>query len=222
MILVIQGEGEFHLENSSVPYCAGTLLFGFDGESCSAEVQQETAYMYIDFSGVRGGELFRRFGITPHNRIFTGFDGLIPLWNESIASASGKNVDLAAESMLLYTFSRLCVKNPQQNELISRIVEISEERFSDPMLTITSIAQQLSYNPKYLSHLFKQKLGMNYSDYIRTLRIKYAVALFERGIDSVKNVAFLSGFTDPLYFSSVFKKSIGMSPKEYKKTLSGK
>ena len=48
------------------------------------------------------------------------------------------------------------------------------------------------------------------------MRIKYAVSLLEHGIDSVKNVAFLSGFSDPLYFSNVFKKVVGVSPKEYK------
>jgi AraC-like DNA-binding protein len=43
------------------------------------------------------------------------------------------------------------------------------------------------------------------------------VSLLEHGIDSVKNVALLSGFSDPLYFSTVFKKDIGISPKEYMK-----
>ena len=45
------------------------------------------------------------------------------------------------------------------------------------------------------------------------------VTLFDHGIDSVKNVAFLCGYTDPLYFSNVFKKQIGMSPKEYKNKI---
>ena len=59
-------------------------------------------------------------------------------------------------------------------------------------------------------------MGVSYSEYLRTLRIKYAVSLFDHGIDSVKNVALLSGFADPLYFSTVFKKYTGLSPKEYK------
>ena len=58
-------------------------------------------------------------------------------------------------------------------------------------------------------------MGVGYTEYLRTYRIKYAVSLFEHGIDSVKNVALLSGFTDPLYFSTVFKKHIGSSPKNY-------
>ena len=59
-------------------------------------------------------------------------------------------------------------------------------------------------------------MGMGYSEYLKNYRIKYAVTLLEHGIDSVKSVAFLSGFSDPLYFSKVFKNSIGISPKDYR------
>ena len=93
---------------------------------------------------------------------------------------------------------------------------MTEQNFVDSSLSISSIANELSYNPKYLSHLFKEKMGMRYSEYLRMLRVKYAVTLFDRGLDSVKNIAYLSGFDDPLYFSTVFKKVVGVSPKEYK------
>ena len=61
-------------------------------------------------------------------------------------------------------------------------------------------------------------MGISYSEYLRSVRIKYATALFDHGIESIKNVALLSGFSDPLYFSGVFKKYIGMSPKQYIET----
>ena len=97
---------------------------------------------------------------------------------------------------------------------------MSEEQFVNSELSITKIAEKLGYNSKYLSHHFKEKMGVTYSEYLRSLRIKYAVSLFEHGIDSVKNVALLSGFADPLYFSNVFKKCIGVSPTDYKNKLS--
>ena len=62
-------------------------------------------------------------------------------------------------------------------------------------------------------------MGIGYAQYLRNLRIKHAITLFENGIDSVKNVAFLSGFSDALYFSSVFKAELGMSPAEYKRKI---
>jgi len=97
------------------------------------------------------------------------------------------------------------------------MISETEERFNDPMLSLSVLAEELSYNSKYLSHVFKEKMGIGYSEYLRETRIKFARSLLDRGLDSVKNVALLSGFNDPLYFSSVFKKTMGVSPAAYVK-----
>lgn len=215
MILVSKGEGKFYFDNSLIPFTAGSLVFGFEGETFTTDCDKDVVYMYIKFSGNRAEELFRRFNITHLNRNFNGFDGLIPLWNESLCRASEQTIDLASESIILYTFSRLFNSNEQWNGLISSIIDIVEKKFDDPDLTLNVIAKQLSYNSKYISHAFKQKMGISFSEYLRSVRIKFAISLFDHGIESIKNVALLSGFYDPLYFSTVFKKSVGMPPKEY-------
>ncbi len=220
MILVTQGNGIFQFDEKEVPFKTGSLVFGFDYEWFSAKCFKSCECIYIMFEGMRANELFHLFNINKDNRVFNNFEGLIPLWTESLSGASELTVELAAESMLLYTFSRLSSNIKKQNDIIRRILAISEEQLTNCDLSIANIAQELGYNSKYLSHHFKEKMGVAFSEYLRTLRIKYAVSLFEHGIDSVKNVALLSGFTDPLYFSTVFKKSTGVSPKEYKKKLS--
>lgn len=216
LILVSEGSGFFKFDDERVPFSVGSLIFGFSGETFLPEPDGNCKYMYIRFAGPRAEELFRRFNITPVTREFAGFDGLIPLWSESLSRADKQTVDLAAESMLLYSFSRLSGNITEHNSLISKIIEISESQFTDPSLSVATIAEALGYNAKYVSHIFKKKTGVGYSEYLKTLRIKYAVTLFDHGIESVKNVALLSGFTDPLYFSTIFKKSVGMSPKEYR------
>ena len=216
MILAVQGKGEICFGEKRIPFRPGNLVVGFRGEPFAVEDREPCEYMYIVFSGARGEELLRRFDIRPGNRCFEGFDGVIPLWRESLSRASQMNVDLAAESILLYTFSRFSSGDPVGSSLVNEIVRITEENFTDPTLSLNSVAQSLGYNSKYVSHVFKQTMGTGYAEYLRTLRIKYAVSLFDHGIDSVKNVALLSGFSDPLYFSTVFKKVIGVSPKEYK------
>ena len=221
-LLVTQGSGVFRFGEIEIPFHSGSLVFGFANEVFSVSSETYCEYMYINFSGARPEELFRRFQITPQNRSFDGFDGLIPLWKDGLARASEQTIDLASEGVLLYTFSRLFADFSETNSIVNKVVEISEQQFADPDLSITSIAETLSYNSKYLSHVFKQKMGMGYSEYLRTLRLKYAVMLLEHGIDSVKNVAILSGFKDPFYFSTVFKKSIGVSPKEYTENLAKK
>lgn len=214
-ILVKQGKGKFVLDGKPFLFSAGTLVFGFRNETVRTSFDDDCSYMYIDFDGARAEVLFRRFGINTANRTFSGFDGIVPLWQDSLSRVSEENTDIAAESILLYAFSRLSVSGKKQNGLISEIIEITEDEFASSDLSVVTVADRLSYSPKYISHIFREKMGIGYTEYLRNVRIKYAVTLFDHGIDSVKNVAFLSGFTDPLYFSTVFKKVVGKSPREY-------
>lgn len=216
MYLIKSGKGKFMFDDNYVPYSVGYLIFGFEGEKTAVLPDENTEYMYIKFSGARAENLFRRFGINKYLRCFTDFDGILPLWYDSLSRASNENIDITAEGILLYTFSRLNSIPANENNLINKIIDFSEKNFTNPNLSLASLSKQLVYNSKYLSHFFKEKMNIGYTEYLRNLRIKYAVTLLDHGIDSVKNISYLSGFSDPLYFSTVFKKTIGISPKEYK------
>ena len=215
MILITGGSATLCFDGQGIDTTAGTLIFGFAGEIFNAKNIKNATYVYIDFGGTRGVELLRRFDINKGNRAFSGFDGLIPMWSESLTRADESTVDLAAESILLYTFSRLTGAIEQASGIVGKIIELTEENFKSHGFSLSDVARMLSYNPKYVSHIFKEKMNVSYSEYLRSMRIKYAITLFDHGIDSIKNVALLSGFSDPLYFSTVFKKEIGVSPKDY-------
>ena len=217
IFLVIAGEGQAVFDGGGVPVTKGSLLFGFEGERVSFTEKSPLDILYIDFYGTRADALLHRFDIHKNARIYMGYEQLEPFWLESLSRASEDTVDLAGESMLLYTFSRMHHPNAQHTKLLREILDITEFSFSEPSLSLSTIASKVGYNPKYLSRLFKEKMGIGYAQYLRNLRIKHAITLFENGIDSVKNVAFLSGFSDALYFSSVFKAEVGVSPLEYKK-----
>ena len=214
-VLIKQGSGKIAIDGKDWQFDTGTLVFIFSGENVLMQPEDKCEYMYIDFGGMRADSLFARFGISRFLRCYNSFDGLIPMWYDSLCRASDINLDLVAESILLYTFSRLVRETDEKKTLINRILEITEESFSEPVTSLTTVSAALSYNSKYISHIFKEEMGLGYSEYLRNTRIKYAVSLLEYGIDSIKNVAYLSGFSDPLYFSTVFKKTVGVSPKEY-------
>jgi AraC-like DNA-binding protein len=57
---------------------------------------------------------------------------------------------------------------------------------------------------------------------LKGLRIRRAVFYMEEGVNSVKNVALLSGYSDPLYFSKVFGSEMGITPKEFIKQKQSK
>ena len=214
-ILVSVGTGDFYFSDKKFSYGPGNLIFGFEGETMKCISKEDTEYMYINFEGLRCNELFHRFNITSTTRVFSGFDGMVPLWFESISRAEENSIDLVCESMLLYAFSRIIKNVDANNYILEQMYEITDKSFTDSKLSLTTISQELSYNPKYLSHLFKNKVGIGYNEYLRNLRVKFAISLFDSGLDSVKNVAALSGYPDALYFSTVFKKIVGITPTEY-------
>ncbi len=185
-MLFTKGEGTAVINGQRLPFSVGTLVFCFKGERLYVDAAESCEYLYIAFDGPRAAVLFDRFHITAQTRSFAGHDGLIPLWKESLSRASNVTIDLAAESILLYTFSRLYEHCGAQSALIARIIKLSETHFTDTSLSLATLAEEISYNPKYLSHLFKKETGIGYAEYLRTLRIRYAVSLFDNGLDSIK------------------------------------
>ncbi|MBR2907651.1 MAG: helix-turn-helix transcriptional regulator [Clostridia bacterium] len=216
MILIEQGTGELLFDGVPYSVATGTLIFGFEGETYVLRNGEGVRYLYIDFGGARASGLFCRFGIFLGTRKKDNLNALIPLCKESLFSTQQENIDITAESIVLYAFSRISTEHTaKQSDIMQKIIEYTEENFRDPELSISSVADEIGYNPKYLSHLFKKKMNVSYCEYLRSLRFKHAISLFELGLSSVKNVAFMSGFSDPLYFSNAFKKAIGISPKDF-------
>lgn len=214
-ILITKGEGEFKFDGLKQHVFLGDLVFGFKNEVINVLSAKDLEYMYIDFEGGRGDNLFDRFGVQKNSRSFSGFDGFLPLWKESLARADEQTIDLISEGVLLLTFAKIRPNVTKRKTIISLLIEELDNRFNDPTISISTLAEEMAYNPKYLSHLFKKEMGISFSEYLRNTRIKYAASLFDAGLDSVKNVGLLSGFSDPLYFSNIFKKTVGISPKEY-------
>lgn len=222
LILIEQGRGTFSFDDVRYSFSAGMLFFGFEEETFYLHDGDDVRYFYIDFSGWRSKTLYDRYGIYPATRKIKNFNNLLPFYKNTLLNTAQESIDIAAESILLYTISQLSANTSAHNITIQKIIEISKERFNDPELSLAVIAKEVGYNAKYLSHFFKEKMNVSYSEYLRSIRFKYAISLFEHGLNSIKNVAYLSGFNDPLYFSGSFKKYIGLSPKDFIASLSEK
>ncbi len=216
--IVVSGKGRLYTDYQKNDIEAGTLFFMFEGSSYKIENADSLNFIFITFKGQRADELFNRFGISPANYIFKGYEGLVSFWQSSIVKANENNLDLISEGVLMYTFSQLyCTNQTKEDYLINDILKFIEANFTDPDLSLQSAASELGYNAKYISRIFKESLGVTFSEYLKNIRIQHASFLIEQGITAIKNVAILSGYNDPFYFSNVFKKTVGMSPSEYVK-----
>ncbi|MDP4162476.1 MAG: AraC family transcriptional regulator, partial [Bacillota bacterium] len=97
------------------------------------------------------------------------------------------------------------------------IIEHSHEDIS-----LDALGKKVGLSPIYISKIFKEKLGVNYIDFLTECRIGKAKKLMGDPEKSIKEITYEVGYHEPNYFSKVFKKMCGTSPKDYRKTLLGK
>ena len=213
--LVTAGEGLLCKPQGTHALSAGCLFVIERGERFSITGHADLRYIYICFSGRRADELLERIGFSAADCVFEGCEILIDFWTDCLHRADDGNIDLLTEAVVLYALALLQPTPTKKNDLLAKIVKITNEQFTRADFSLSAPAEQLGYDAKYLSSFFKKHKGMAFTAYLRELRIRRAVFLMEQGVVSVKNIALLSGFGDALYFSRVFKENEGISPKAY-------
>jgi transcriptional regulator GlxA family with amidase domain len=104
---------------------------------------------------------------------------------------------------------------PHTGAVVKRTVAYFHQNYQHP-LTRQEIAEAVGVSKNYLSHIFRQELGLSPWEYLNRYRIKQAKELLSRTEDSVTAIAFQVGFNNPPYFSRVFRDQTGLSPSEYR------
>ena len=77
----------------------------------------------------------------------------------------------------------------------------------------------MGINPFYLSHLFRQEMGVSFSEYLTSVRLSIAKKLLEQTSLSIIQICLEAGYQDPSHFAKIFKKKEGARPAEYRKKL---
>lgn len=84
-------------------------------------------------------------------------------------------------------------------------------------ITLNLIADQAHINPAYLSALFKEETGVNYIDYLTSLRMEKAKALLTDASLNLSQIAEMVGYNSARYFSKIFETQMGIKPSEYRR-----
>lgn len=102
-----------------------------------------------------------------------------------------------------------------KNYLVERIVKFIEQNCAKP-LTLDVLANEFYLSPGYLCRLFKQKVGINFINYLNTVRIARAKHLLLTTNLRIYEVGNLCGYADLNYFTKVFKKATGVTPSYFR------
>jgi len=108
----------------------------------------------------------------------------------------------------------------ESGDLIDRALRQIHNRYADPTLSLTELAQSLHVSSGYLSKGVKQRTGENFSDYMTKLRMEQAVELLSAtGVVTIFDVAERVGYASQHYFCRVFKEFTGKTPSDFRKEI---
>lgn len=106
-------------------------------------------------------------------------------------------------------------KKEAKNVLEQAKQYIQENYYKDISLQDVSDITYVSYN--YLSSLFTQNLGINFSMYLSKIRIEKACELLKSPENRISDISEKIGYSNYRYFNYVFKKMTGYTPSEYRR-----
>ena len=117
---------------------------------------------------------------------------------------------------LMVSWSQGRIEQPMVNTLLRKIAL----NLSNPDFDLAAQIRQSGYSADHFRRCFKRETGFTPAAYLISLRIDHArriLDLPDHGGYTIKQIALLSGFSDPYYFSTLFKKIVGCSPSAYLK-----
>src|SRR5690606_38620816 len=107
-----------------------------------------------------------------------------------------------------------------EEEILNKLAKFEKSgKFTNPKLTISTLAVQLKTNTTYLSEIINSHKGKNFNAYLNELRITYICEKIYQHPEYLQyKISYLaeeSGFTSHSAFATVFKSVTGISPSAF-------
>ncbi|WP_299553152.1 two-component regulator propeller domain-containing protein [Seonamhaeicola sp.] len=98
---------------------------------------------------------------------------------------------------------------------LQKAISIVEDNMMNTDFNVEMLVKEMGYSRSNLYSKFKEITGLSSSEFIRNIKLKRAVQLFEQSDYSVKEIMYMTGFNTASYFAKCFKKQFGVIPSEY-------
>ncbi|MDF2922683.1 MAG: transcriptional regulator [Paenibacillaceae bacterium] len=110
------------------------------------------------------------------------------------------------------------LKDKQKNrskDILEELRQYVQELYRTD-ISLDSAAEHVSLSPRYVSKIFKDETGVNFTDYVTQVRLNHAVELIMDTSDTVEQISRQAGFNSSGYFIRKFKEQYGVTPGVYK------
>ena len=135
---------------------------------------------------------------------------------EGVAAVLGKGLFSAAEVLSQVEAALRHSKRlgSQTSCSVRDAMAFIHEHYAEP-ISRSMLASHVAITERYLTHCFRQELGITPMVYLNRYRVKQAKFLLEQGKRSITDVALDVGFSDSSYFNRVFRQEVGIAPGAY-------
>ncbi len=110
-----------------------------------------------------------------------------------------------------------------QQQKVGEPVRIAQQYVRDHIdrqINLEEVSAHAYVSAGYLSTLFKEQTGKNFSDFVIETRVETAKHLLLQPEWNISQVAARVGYSDARHFSKVFQKTVGIKPTAYRKFYS--
>ena len=200
---VVSGNGV--LEKGGIKYsvCAGQAFIILPGEITIYYTGEDPwKYQWIGFDG----------HLSEHFANLSPVVNFSHNWaNEMLEAAeSDSMLEYKVVSLLFGMYAEFFASQRHSSHYISRVKNYIQTMYMHP-LRVESIAQMVNLDRRYLSRVFKERVGCSIQEYIIEVRMEQAKQYLENGT-TVAQAARLCGYDDVCNFSKMFKRRFGVTP----------
>ncbi len=103
--------------------------------------------------------------------------------------------------------------------VVQQAISAIEEGYSNPALSLESIAAGIEQSPASLAAAFRRHTGLTVSEYLRHVRLDHAASLLLSRERRTKEVWVAVGYNHSSNFHHDFKARFGVSPRRYRESI---
>lgn len=132
-------------------------------------------------------------------------------------------ISMLTEAMIMFDRTRDTFRNHKKSSLD----EYQNDNFWDILyyvhtcymqnITLNSLANNFFINSFYISKLFKERMGINFVDFLHDIRIRHACSLLTSTEMPITDIAAEVGFNSYVTFTRVFFQRKGINASSYRK-----
>lgn len=125
-------------------------------------------------------------------------------------------IDAVILALLVQTGRQLQHRHRRRPDWLRRVQELLHEGFRAPP-SITEMAAIAGVTPSHLCHAFRHHVGTSIGDYVRAVRLEWALDRLRCSDDTVAAVAASAGYADHSHFTRECRRRLGMPPSEVRR-----